>query len=190
MVSQKIYDIKRRPLPKCLIESAFYLELNDSQKYNYISRLIYIEEIITKIYEFLEIREDKLSVFIDRIELDLYINCGITNSHPNEYVSAWLTHSSWVHDIDANVTMKRKIQSVLREECIIILSIDYNYDEFKMWLMNKNKLLKKLLDRFYQAKSSASSVLLQIAIDVLICEMLSGIISTRINPRLNELMAE
>lgn len=189
MDKSKTFLVKSRPLPLALMESDCYASLNDKQKFNYHARLKYIEEISLKIDEYITEMQDPIRVFLDRIELDLYINVGMLPSNPKENASSWLLHSDWAYSVNLKDILSEDAANITNKLNSITLSANADFSKFVSWLREMNNLLTSNIDSFYVSKSFESAMILQIVIDMIVCDLLKGVISVRLNPTLAELMA-
>ena len=70
--------------------------MNNEQRRNFAARMYYIAEIPHKLNEWTNSEEIDLFTFLNRLELDLYINVGICSRDAAKNVSSWVVHCSWI----------------------------------------------------------------------------------------------
>lgn len=183
---ERIYRSQERELPEALVSCDEFAELNETQRRNYRARLRYIEEITLKIDEWVNGRETDFFAFLDSIELDLYINQGAP-ADPANHVSAWLVHTSWSFETSA-AQMSRFLSPDLRAQIEMAQPhLDAHIEQFRAWMKGQNEALKVTLDGLFRAASFHDAMANQLAIDVLLLNVLSGVAKARLNKRLESL---
>jgi hypothetical protein len=177
-----VFEVPRYSLPEALINSAEYKSLNETQKNNYAGRLNFVEQITLEADEWVSGNEVDLYAFLDRIELHLSINLG-SPVDPQTHVSSWLIHTSWTFETSA-----KKMRNTLPSKLIDVLdypqpSLECELAEFNLWLGRQNAALKSAIEKFYAADTFDCAMSFQIALDILLINLLSGITKMRINPK-------
>lgn len=183
MAETKVYPIPERSLPAVLEDSSLFSDMNDAQQRSYKGRLRLIEQIVLEIDEWLDGKERDFQAFLDRIELHLAINQGAPTDAETR-TSSWLIHSSWGFESTA-----RKMRQELDAELVIELdraspSLDVDLARFEIWLAQQNSGLRKAVAGFYGAQKFDAALAYQIAIDLLVINLLVGTVKARINPKL------
>lgn len=187
MNEERIFHTKGRELPQVIVSCDEYLQLSQSQQHNYRARLRYVEEITLKIEEWVSGRETDFFAFLDSVELDLYINQGAPIGNGEDHVSAWLFHTSWTFETSVQ-QMSRLISLKLRERIEAPQpGLDATVDQFRAWIDGQNLGLVESLDSFFNSKSFDEALANQIAMDVLLLNILAGTCKARLNKRLDTL---
>jgi hypothetical protein len=183
MNEAKVYPIPERSLPAALEGSSLFSDMNEAQRRNYKGRLRFIEQIVLEIDEWLDGKEHDFRGFLDRIELHLAINQGAP-ADAETRTSSWLIHSSWALESTA-----RKMRQELEGKLITQLdrsppTSEVDLAQFETWLSQQNSGLRKALEGFYGAGNIDAALAHQIAIDLLVNNLLAGTVKARINPKL------
>ncbi len=180
MTREKIYTIEDRSVPAALQSLLEYKQLTPEERFNFAARLKYVEEITRKIEEWSTGEETDLRAFVDRIELDLYINVGAPSS--SESMSSWLVHSSWTHGV-SGLGMRQTISNQLVAEIDRPqVPLDGSIGEWANWLRHQNSGLRMALMNFYEAASLEKALASLLVLDILVTNLLSGICRLRANP--------
>ena len=178
--SRKIIKFKRRQLPKAIAQCRWFSELSVAEKSSFEYRLNYIEEISYKIDEWkIETQNDLLS-FLNRIELDLYVNLGSPADGISSEISAWIIHTSWIdeYNISAIVASELANYSDLAEP-----KLTWTIFDFHVWFGKKNIILKKSIDLFYESKTIEAGLAFIYIVDLTIITLLFGTMMLRIGVR-------
>ena len=181
MSDVKVYEVQQRPIPAILQSLPEFKDLSDAELFNFGARLRYIEEITLKIDEWTSGEERDLRAFIDRIELDIYINQSAGLSQDSEQVSIWLVHSSWAVNISG-----KTMSEVLSGE--VSAALDRAPPELKVpllkwseWLQRQNNGLKAALSGFYGASTVNAALGNLIAVDVILAHLTAAVVKLRLS---------
>lgn len=183
MTKEKIYAISDRSMPAALQSLLEYKQLTSEERFNFAARLKYVEEITKKIEEWRTGQEADLRAFVDRIELDLYINVGAPSS--SEGMSSWLVHSSWTHGV-SGLGMRQAISNQLVAEINRPqVPLDGSIGEWANWLKHQNAGLRTALTNFYEAAGLEKALANLLVVDILLASLLSGMCRLRASPSAN-----
>jgi hypothetical protein len=183
MSNVHVYRIPERPLPTPVEQGRDFRDLNETQKRNYKSRLRFIEQITMEMDDWLGGKENDFRSFLDRIELHLAINQGAPHD-ADLNISSWLMHTSWTFETSARQMYAQLEKELVSELDHPLPGLDPDLTQLNNWLTHQNSALKAALDRFYAAQTFDSAMAHQIAIDILVTNLLSSVVRVRLNPRL------
>jgi hypothetical protein len=184
MTRSRIYEIEDRPIPAALSSLVEFKSLNDEQRLDFIARLKYIEETTKKIDEWVSGAETDLRAFLDRVELDLYLNQGAPRPDDSP-ISSWLVHTSWTFDT-AGQKMYRTLPTVVAHELDRPQpGLGAEVGAWNVWLAKQNAALRMAVSGFYDATDISGVIAHLIAVDVLLVNILAGVSKLRLHPGLN-----
>lgn len=167
-------------LPAALIETEAFERMTEMQVVAFEGRLIYINEIIDSIDDWLAGRDPEgVAAFIDRLEMDLAVNQNVPGE---DAVSSYLVHTAWTYDSSPQALLQ-----ALSPETAAVLdlpppALDAPEAEIRSWLAMASDGLRRALDGFYSAISFTNALAHYIALDILLAGMLCGVYKTRLNP--------
>lgn len=172
---------KSRQIPDALNRMNEFIELSDGQRLAFRTRLIYIEQITEEILEWLGHQDRSIAVFLDAIELLLYVNQGAPTGAPSETVSAYMIHSSWTFQTTASKMRSSLPAVVVRALNAAPPTCEATSIEIADWLQAQNTSLIASLNGFYGAKNVHEVMSCLVAIDATVCALLLGAMRFRLN---------
>jgi len=180
----RVYEIEEHPVPEPLGALAEFKSLTDEQRVDFLARLRYIEEITRKIDEWVSGAETDMRAFLDRVELDLYLNQGVPSSGDSP-ISSWLVHTSWTFDTTAQRMYKTLLPEVIAELDRPQPRLGAEVGSWNVWVAKQNAGLRLALTAFYDATDITDVIAHLVALDVLLANILAGVSKMRLHPSLN-----
>jgi len=170
-------------IPRGILESDDYQELDAEQQRNFSARIQYLAEIQEGIEGWLNVPGVSILEFADDLELDVLQVLSISVEHERQ-PSIWLLHSSWTFDTSAS-----EMLNVLPAEIRFALdeafpSIECDVQTLIDWLRRRNSILKSLLVRFQEATTYPEAIALSLALDVIFSGLAAVLVKVRFNPNI------
>lgn len=166
-------------LPKALLSSAEYLELNVTQARNFAGRLNYVSEIVDDLGEWIECKNggERLEEFLDHLEVDVAVNQNAVSD--DEHVSNYVIHNTW-GDRFREVALRSLLSPDLNNRLNApIPRVGADESEAIIWLESVRSSLGLALSEFAAAPDFAHVLSTLLAVDVLLSCLLTGIYKLR-----------
>ena len=166
-------------IPVCLERSEDYMSLSDKQRSNFVGRLHVCSEIIDNVS--LYARAADVAV-LDDIELDAY--SAMSLGCPDEAVSPYLVHSSWLLYCSP-VEMRSSIsQSFKSFQALPIPGCESSSEEVLEWCRKWATAASDTLVRLEKATSVDAALAQCVCVDALMAAILLSCAMRRLNPHI------
>lgn len=166
-----IIGVPELELPKVLGKFHGFRELSDSKQQAFLQRLRYIQEIPFKLEEWdVHSSGERLQAIVDRIELDVMINVGLSGDSAR-CVSPWLIHSSWTAEVNVEQllhSLPPDLQVVLDRS---IPTCGSQLQELNAWIGETKDLLSLALSGFFRSVSIEECLSNLMVIDTLLLQI-------------------
>ena len=171
-------------IPPVLTELDDFHELTEKQKFNFMARLRYIEEIALNIQDWIRSGDQREAIdsFLDDLELDVGVNHGQEMGSSDQYVSVWMVHTTWLQDYDRN-----ELRAALPSELKIACNrqgpdADADTDEIVSWLSQSADDLSLALTQFEKASTPQSLLAVLTGINILMARLTTDLYRWRLRP--------
>ena len=170
-----------RKLPEAITASKDFSELTARQKKGFEANLVYIDRIVSDIYEWLAHDRPELTPkhFFDELELDVLTVLSLPDT--DKGISTWLIHSTWTKDVPG-----QSLGYQLSSEIMLAINspppqIEADHQDYKEWLQGQGKALKLCLNMFYSGVNFKSAIAHLIAADAILANILTGLTRFRLS---------
>lgn len=176
---EQIIRVVEHPLPVALVESPEYRQLSSEAQRALLQHVRYLQELPYKLREWLDtaFRAEELEPFVERLDLDLMINLGVTEG-AQERLSPWIIQVSWVTHARALTSFLERAHLAGLNEPVPDIGAELGIVE--NWVRTQETTLQGLLDSFFNCTSFDAAVAHLIAIYTCLAGLKFGLSRVRL----------
>jgi len=172
--------MKHPQLPKAIVESQDFADLNVEQQERFSKRLSFARDVLHEASLWLEFPQGEFRDFADGLELDLTSAMSVDLGDTEKQVSTWFTHSMWTFEIRVGslaALLSMEAQRQLDERLPLL---SFSQDDFHDWLKTEVKVALNVFSDLQNAQTFDQAIACLIAADTFLSRLLAALSKWRL----------